>query len=315
MQVLRTSVSIKIVVSLLMISNMLQGMDVPQAKAKMQKMTADFVIGATLGNIERALNAINHNPNQLLEGKFPPLMLAVSSKINNLELCRALIDLGADVNAQREDGWTALIMATSAGNTEACKLLLESGAKVNMQSSNGKTALMFAAEAGHLEICKLLIQYSSNEPKSTLSAVANFNKSFLPTWIVETFYPLDDYEISSIQVKDKAGFSALTYAILNNHIKIAQLLINAMLFKLTKAQKDRIIALILALKKSTLPMMKDTNRLIVEHTIKGYIRQNKDTNKQAILTQLEDAVEFDPHNIIPELRKYGKELDKKIDQL
>ena len=39
------------------------------------------------------------------------------------------IEEGADVNAQNNDGWTALMWASQEGHPEVAQLLIEAGAK------------------------------------------------------------------------------------------------------------------------------------------------------------------------------------------
>ncbi len=64
-----------------------------------------------------------------------------------------LIDLlaahGADVNAQGNDGWTALMLASEVGDLDAILALLRPGADPNLQASDGRTALMCAAMHGY----------------------------------------------------------------------------------------------------------------------------------------------------------------------
>lgn len=45
-----------------------------------------------------------------------------------------------------QNGQTALMLAASHGRVEICKLLLDCGAEVNLQDKDGSTALMCAAE-------------------------------------------------------------------------------------------------------------------------------------------------------------------------
>ena len=80
----------------------------------------------------------------------------------SVDLIRTLIDIGADVNAQAQEGdyGTALIAAAFEGNLDIVKLLLEAGADVNAQSREGdySTALIAAAGRGKASIVKLLLE-------------------------------------------------------------------------------------------------------------------------------------------------------------
>eukprot|EP00058_Branchiostoma_floridae_P000396 XP_002585884.1 hypothetical protein BRAFLDRAFT_85068 [Branchiostoma floridae] len=74
---------------------------------------------------------------------FEQMASGVIGKIVNL----------ADGNA----GQTALMLAVSHGRQEIVKMLIDAGAEVNLQDEDGSTALMCASEHGHLEIVKLLL--------------------------------------------------------------------------------------------------------------------------------------------------------------
>ena len=64
-----------------------------------------------------------------------------------------------------QHGQTALMLAVSHGRLETVKLLLQVGADVNIQDNDGSTALMCASEHGHLEIVRLLLQHPDIEPQ------------------------------------------------------------------------------------------------------------------------------------------------------
>ncbi|MDA2913447.1 ankyrin repeat domain-containing protein [Acidobacteriia bacterium AH_259_A11_L15] len=57
------------------------------------------------------------------------------------------IEVGGDINAQDETGWTALMLASASSAHDNVRLLLESGARVNHADSNGDTTLIVAASA------------------------------------------------------------------------------------------------------------------------------------------------------------------------
>ena len=62
---------------------------------------------------------------------------------------------GADINAEDEDGGTALHIGTISGNKEVTQLLLDRGANVNAKDTDGRTALHYAGN--NQEIAQLLL--------------------------------------------------------------------------------------------------------------------------------------------------------------
>ena len=63
-----------------------------------------------------------------------------------------------DVEARgggRENGWTCLITAAENGHLDICRLLIDKGAQLEAKTSNGWTPLHCAADQGHVEIVRL----------------------------------------------------------------------------------------------------------------------------------------------------------------
>jgi len=60
-----------------------------------------------------------------------------------LEVIKAIIDAGAEVNVRSDSGVTPIMLA-APGSTEVLRLLIEAGADVNAQDEEGFTALMRA---------------------------------------------------------------------------------------------------------------------------------------------------------------------------
>ena len=52
---------------------------------------------------------------------------------------KLLIDLGAEIEAVRPDGWTPLHMAVSRGRTKAARALLKAGANIDAQTNTTNT--------------------------------------------------------------------------------------------------------------------------------------------------------------------------------
>jgi len=73
------------------------------------------------------------------ENLGPPLNIAASQ--GREEICKLLINNGADVNMAGTLGNTPLQMASAQGRTRIVELLLSNGAKVNERDIRGRTAL------------------------------------------------------------------------------------------------------------------------------------------------------------------------------
>ena len=84
--------------------------------------------------------------------------LIKASKDRNLETVKALIESGADVNADYKfsdlGGGTVLMYASSTGQIEVVKYLIEAGADI--EDDYGRTALDLARRNGHTEIVEYL---------------------------------------------------------------------------------------------------------------------------------------------------------------
>jgi ankyrin repeat protein len=72
---------------------------------------------------------------------------------------RALLQAGADVNARRpSDGLTALLAACQEEGCTVVKALLHGGASVDLAQEDGTTPLMLAARNGDVALMQLLLQ-------------------------------------------------------------------------------------------------------------------------------------------------------------
>ncbi|XP_075715130.1 KN motif and ankyrin repeat domain-containing protein 2 [Rhinoderma darwinii] len=98
------------------------------------------------------------------------LMLAVSH--GRLDVVRALLQCGADVNVQDHDGSTALMCACEHGHVDIVSLLLAvPTCDMGLTDNDGSTALSIALEAGQNDIAMLL--YAQNSESSTMGAEKN----------------------------------------------------------------------------------------------------------------------------------------------
>jgi ankyrin len=144
---------------------------------------------ASSGAIAHRLLAAGANPNLVTSAGVSPLMNA--ARAGNTDIVQALLEHGADVNAQEKTrGQTALMWAVSEQHPDTVRVLIEGGADVRVRTranpqlfytgepsgagrnaadwvmetidNGGSTALLFAARQGDLESAKLLLAAGAN---------------------------------------------------------------------------------------------------------------------------------------------------------
>ena len=91
---------------------------------------------------------------QTLSGIF---RVAISK--GDVELARGAIAKGADVDATKEDGSTALHESSVLGNAELVELLLRSNARRDVKDKSGNSPLHCAAAMCHVVCMALLLAY------------------------------------------------------------------------------------------------------------------------------------------------------------
>ncbi|MEX1013493.1 MAG: ankyrin repeat domain-containing protein [Waddliaceae bacterium] len=84
-------------------------------------------------------------------------LLHRSAQFGHMEIVKALIEAGVDLNTQTNYGYTPLHLAADNGHKEVVEALIEAGAKVNTQDIKGDTPLHKAALRGNTEIVRALM--------------------------------------------------------------------------------------------------------------------------------------------------------------
>lgn len=117
-------------------------------------------LAASRGDVPVMKILIENGADVHAEGMFgeTALMLVV----HHVEAVQLLLDSGADPNAaNRDEGWTALMLAVRDGDLEVVKLLLEAGADPDATGGGSQSALDWARAYQKKDIQELLEHYAS----------------------------------------------------------------------------------------------------------------------------------------------------------
>ncbi len=190
-----------------------------------------------------------------------PLMCASSE--NELDVAKFLLSHfkgEINVNDQKEDGWTALLLASQHGYTNMVNLLLEhsanpniqclkdqhsallvaannghidtvtalikAGADTNLPRSDGNTALMLAAHNGHTEIVKALLNANAKvdlQSKSNQFSALHLSASKGHVEIIQELLKHG----ADIHLEDLKGSTPIVLAKLKKQVRAIELLQNA----------------------------------------------------------------------------------------
>ncbi|KAK5991138.1 putative serine/threonine-protein kinase fhkC [Cladobotryum mycophilum] len=91
-----------------------------------------------------------------------------AADLGRTENVRALLKLGAAVNARDHMDETALQKAAGNGDESIVKVLLDGSAEVNLKTSSDWTPLMSAVSSGNIEVVRLLVQAGAHLAAETV---------------------------------------------------------------------------------------------------------------------------------------------------
>ncbi|KAF3182043.1 hypothetical protein TWF225_006539 [Orbilia oligospora] len=152
------------------------------------------------------------------KGQFP---LFLASKYGNEDIVSQLLDKGADVKDEGDDGSTALHYAT--GHEATMRVLIRKGADVDKPDHAGFTALSYAAKLGAEGIVKLLLsegadaEFKDNDGQTPLSLAAKEGYEVVARHLLTNG--------ADINSKDAVGRTPLTWAACNGHKAVAKVLV------------------------------------------------------------------------------------------
>ncbi|RUS88519.1 hypothetical protein EGW08_003695, partial [Elysia chlorotica] len=149
----------------------------------------------------------------------------LAAKHGNIDVLKALLLQGVEVDDRDVKEITPLHLAALEGHVEVCKSLVKYGCNVNAQNFQGNTALHLAANSNHKEVARVLVEAKCelDLPNSRLQT---------PLHVAVESGHLDVVQIllaggASMETREKSGKSALQLAARGNYVAVVDMLIKA----------------------------------------------------------------------------------------
>ena len=149
-----------------------------------------------------------------------------ATHFNNLETVQLLLKAGAKVNAADDHGVTPLAQACENANPPMVEQLLAAGADPNAAQASGLTPLMIATHTGNAAVVKALLAKGAN-----VNAITAETKDTALMWAIadghrDLVRVLLDAR-ADVHVASRRGFTPLMFAARSGDIEAAKLLIAA----------------------------------------------------------------------------------------
>ena len=111
----------------------------------------------------RFLLSVGVNPNSPDDRNNTPLITATARPTPNINIIRALLQKGANINAQNTNFYSALMLASKNDTDgEIVRHLLENNANIRLLNFKGESALFVALYYNNIKIIKILLEYEPN---------------------------------------------------------------------------------------------------------------------------------------------------------
>lgn len=123
--------------------------------------------------------------------KAPEVDIHTAVVTDNIEALKQHIAAGTNINEKDPFGGSSpLISATVFGKPEAAKILIDAGADINFQNNDGSTALHTAAFFCHPEIVKMLLDKGADKTIKNKYGATAYESVSLPFPAVKEAYDM-----------------------------------------------------------------------------------------------------------------------------
>ena len=140
----------------------------------------------------------------------------------NLEIVKALVENGADIDATNSEATTALQGASANGHMAVVAYLLRNGANIQHVNENGSTSILIASNYGFAEIVQLLIDKGADLQYRDSRGWAPIHRCYDHPETTDVLLK-NGAEVNSVT---EAGFTPLYLAACNNHSEVVKMLLS-----------------------------------------------------------------------------------------
>ena len=174
-----------------------------------------LMIASLFGHVNVVQLLVQHGANTDLQDKdgYTAFHHAVFHDHGSCDLLSCLIENKLDVNALSNDNCTPLMIASENNHLNAVSFLIEHGANIDLQDENGYTAVHYAVgnDCNSCDVLSCLLKNGANVDAGT-------NNNYTPLMVASDCGNVDVVNFliqhgADIQLRDKDGKTALHYAV------------------------------------------------------------------------------------------------------
>ena len=185
------------------------------------------------GHVNVATYLVEHGANIHLQDKNGYTCLHYAAETGQVEVVSKLLAVGAKenqdyVNARNNFGSTPLMRTCYNGHVNVATYLVEHGANIHLQDEDGNTCLHFAAKTGHVEVVSKLLAVGAKENQDYVNARNNFRSTPLMRTCSNGHMNVATYLVehgANIHLQNKDGDTCLHCAAERGHVEVVSKLL------------------------------------------------------------------------------------------
>ena len=195
--------------------------------------TTPLMITCSNGHVNVATYLVEHGANIHLQDKNGATCLHYASERGHIEVVSKLLAVGAKenpdyVNARNNSGITPLMTTCYNGPMNVATYLVEHGANIHLQDNDGNTCLHAAAQGGQIEVVSKLLAVGAKENSDYVNTRNNSGTTPLMITCYYGHMNVATYLVehgANIHLQDKNGNTCLHAAAQRGHVEVASKLL------------------------------------------------------------------------------------------